>query len=524
MKYLYTLATVFIIILVSSCRKDFSTSLSTGDLSFSQDTIFFNRVFDDISSSTHQFTVKNNSDKAISIPSISLERGTGSFYRLNVDGKSGKSFNDVTILAKDSIFVFAEVTVDFNQVTDVEFMYRDKILFDSGANEQKVELEAQVLDVHLIRPDRQQVADGFEYEEIILGQNDEGEDVGIRGTNLTENTTWSNDKPYLIYNYVGVPNGVTLTIEAGTKLHFHKNSGIIVQNGGKLLVNGILSTTDEMENQVVFQGDRLEDDFAEVAGQWGTIWLMEGSVNSEINYATIKNSTIGLLVDSDNSTQTLSLNNTQIYNTSSFGIFARNAKLTAKNTVISNNGDSSFSVSLGGSYDLIHCTIADYWNSSNRQNPTLVLTDYFETDTALYVAKLDANLTNCIIYGSQNREIALENKDEGTPFNFQFKNCLIKFNDATNEFADNPLYNFENTSFYVNNIFNEEPIFFNTTYNFDDDIPLNLIIGDDSAANNQADTAVLTDVILQKDILGVERSIGNSDIGAYQHITFPEEE
>jgi hypothetical protein len=524
MRYLYTLIILFIIIFFSSCRKDFTTSLSTGDLSFSQDTIFFNRVFDDISSSTHQFTVKNNSDKDISIPSISLERGTASFYRLNVDGVSGKSFNDVTILAKDSIYVFAEVTIDFDQVSDLEFMYRDKILFDSGINEQKVTMEAQVLDVHLIRPDRQQVADGFNYEEIILGQDEEGEDVGIRGTNLTENTLWANDKPYLIYNYVGVPSGITLTIEAGTRLHFHQNSGIIVQNGGKLIVEGTLSTTDEMENQVIFQGDRLEEGFAEVAGQWGTIWLMEGSANSEINYATIKNATIGLLVDSDNSIPTLTLNNSQIYNTSSFGIFARNAKLTAKNTVISNNGDSSFSVSLGGAYNLTHCTIANYWNSSNRQNPTLVLTDYFETNTALYVAKLDANLTNCIIYGNQSREFALENKDESTPFNFQFKNCLIKFNDATNEFADKPLYNFDNSNFYLNNLFNEEPNFFNTAYNYEDEIALNLTIGDESLAINQADTSVLTDVILQKDILGVERNVGNSDIGAYQHITFPEEE
>ena len=521
MKYLYTLVLVFFIIILSSCRKDFTTSLSTGNLVFSQDTLFFNRVFDNISSSTHQFTVKNNSDEDISIPSISLERGDASFYRLNVDGVAGKSFQNVTVLAKDSVFVFSEVTVDFNQITNLDFMYRDKILFDSGANEQKVTLESQVLDVHLIRPDRQQVTDGFDYEEIILGQDEEGQDVGIRGTNLTENTFWSNDKPYLIYNYVGVPSGITLTIEAGTRVHFHQNSGIIVQNGGNLIVNGALSTTDQMENQVIFQGDRLEEGFAEVAGQWGTIWLMEGSANSVINFATIKNATIGLLTDSDNTTPTLNLNNTQIYNTSSYGLFARNANLNMKNIVISNNGDSSFSVSLGGNYKLTHCTIANYWNNSNRQNPTLVLNDYFETNTALYVAKLDAHITNCIIYGNQSREFALENKDDSTSFNFLFKNCLIKFNDVTDEFTNNPLYDFENSSFYLNNMFNETPNFFHTAYNFEDEIALNLIIGDESAAINQADTSVLIDVILQKDILGIDRNIGNSDIGAYQHITFP---
>jgi len=522
MRYFTTLIIIFTLIILSSCRKDFSTELSSGNLIFSQDTIFFNRVFDNISSSTHQFSVKNNSNKDISIPSISLERGVNSFYRLNVDGISAKSFEDITILAKDSIFIFTEVTVDLNQVTDLDFMYRDKILFDSGSNEQKVELESQVLDVHLIRPDRIAIDNGFEYEEIVLGQDEEGNDIGIEGTNLTENTTWSNDKPYLIYNYVGVPSGKTLTINAGSRIHFHQNSGIIVQSGGKLIINGELSTTEELENQVVIQGDRLEENFSEIAGQWGTIWLMEGSYNSEIKYTTIKNSTIGLLVDSDNSIQTLNLNNSQIYNTSSFGLYSRNSKITSKNTIISNNGDASLSLSLGGKYNFTHCTIANYWKGSNRQNPTLVLNDYFETQTNLYVADLNAKFTNCIIYGSQSKEFSLENKDDSTNFNFQFKNCLLKFTDNSNDFLDNPLYDFDNSSYYSNNIFNQEPNFF-YTFN-DDDGLINLIIGDDSAANNQADTSVLSDVILQKDILGIDRLVGNSDIGAYQHITFPEED
>jgi len=184
MKHLSYIIIILLIVALSSCRKDFDTSLSNGNLSFSQDSLFFNRVFDDISSSTHSFTVKNNSNDAISVPNISLERGNSSFYRLNIDGISGKSFQDVTILAKDSIFVFAEVTVDFDQVTEPMAMYTDKILFDNGSNEQKVELEAQVLDIHLIRPNRTAIIDGFNYENIILGQDAEGNDITIRGTNL----------------------------------------------------------------------------------------------------------------------------------------------------------------------------------------------------------------------------------------------------------------------------------------------------------------------------------------------------
>ncbi len=521
MRFLYFIIITLIIVTLSSCRKDFTTSLSTGNLSFSQDTIFFNRVFDNISSSTRRFTVKNNSNKDITIPQIGLERGENSFYRLNVDGINGKSFENVTILAKDSIFVFSEVTVAFDQVTDVDFMYRDKVLFDSGANEQKVELESLVLDVHLIRPNRTAIDEGFVYEDILLQEADNPDDnVVIRGTNLTENTTWSNDKPYLIYNYVGVPEGKTLTIEAGTRLYFHQNSGLIIQNGAKLIVNGTLSTTEALENQVIFQGDRLEESFNEIAGQWGTIWLMNESSDNEINYATIKNATIGLLVDSDNSTQTLKLNNSQIYNTTSFGLFARNAKVTVKNSVISNNGESSVAIFLGGWYDFTHCTIANYWHSSSRQSPTLSINDSFETETAVYVASLDAHFTNCIIDGNQNIEFALDNADSDNVFNFNFKNCLLKFDDALNDFEDEVLYDFSNTNLYTTNFFNENANFLNTNNSED---PINLIIGDDSFANNKADVSVLSDFLLQKDILGVDRTTNNSDIGAYQHITFPED-
>ncbi len=522
MRHKHTLLLLLIITALGACRKDFDTIPSNGNLTFSKDTVFFNRVFDDISSSTHRFTVKNNSDNDITIPNIMLERGENSFYRLNIDGINGKLFQDIDILAKDSIYVFAEVTVDFNQVTDVDFMYRDKILFDVGTNTQKVELESLVLDVNLIRPSRTALDEGFVYEQIVLGQDSEGNDISLRGTNLLDNTTWQNNKPYLIYGYVGVPQGKTLTIDAGVKLYFHQNSGIIVQQGASIIVNGEQSTTEELENQVVFQGDRLEENYEEVAGQWGTIWFREGSENSVFNHVTVKNATIGLLVDSNAETtnETLQLNNTQVYNTTSFGLLARNAQVTAKNVVIANNGRASFSAMLGGTYNFLHTTLANYWRGSNRQNPTLMLSDSFETQTTLFVAKLQANFTNCIIYGNQNIEFSLENKDLGTAFNYQFKNCLIKFNDVNNQFIDNVLYNFDNASLYSNNRYNQNPDFLNADTSLG---RMNLIIGDDSFANNQANVSVIPDLpnhILEKDILGVDRTIP-FDIGAYQHITFP---
>jgi hypothetical protein len=502
---------------LSSCRKDFSTEINNGNLKFSTDTIFVGKVFDNISSSTHRFTVKNPSNQDIRIPAIYLENGDTSFYRLNVDGIAGKHIENIEILAKDSVFVFVEATIPFDQITDSEFMYRDKIIFENKTGEQKVTLEAQVVDVHLIRPNRTQITDGFQYEEIILGQDDDGNNISVRGTNLTDNTTFTNDKPWLIYNYVGVPAGKTLTVEAGTQIHFHANSGIIVKDGGKLIVNGTL------DNKVVFQGDRLEEVYQDIPGQWGTIWLFNGSKDSQINHAKILNATLGLLIDSNNdiSEQTLLLNNTEIYNTTSYGLLGRNAIIEANNIVIGNNGASSFASILGGDYDFSHVTLANYWQNSNRQEATLSLSNASQISQTEYVlSDLNVNFTNSIIFGNQNIEISLE-KIDGANFNFKFTNCMLKFNDLTNLFENDPLYNFDDVSLYENVILNGDPDFKNTNASADF---IDLRIGDNSDLINQANTAIIAlKPILQIDLIGTNR-LPNPDIGAYQHIIFEEDD
>jgi hypothetical protein len=509
MRYLYTLIILLTIITVSSCRKDFDTKLSNGNLKFSQDTIFFNRVFDGISSSTHRFTVINDSNDDITVPNIRLANGEDSFYRLNVDGIAGKSFENIDILAKDSIFVFIEATVDFSQV-DENFMYLDQVLFDAGVNEQKVALEALVLDVNLIRPDLNELN---EIGTIGLGIFDEeGEEITILGKNIDGDTTFGadNDKPYLVYNYIGVPSGTTLTINAGTQLHFHANSGIVVLDGGRLIVNG------ELDNQVIFEGDRLEEFFEDVPGQWGTIWLFNGSSNSTFNHTIIKNSTIGLLVDSDNSSQTLSLQNTQIYNTTSYGILGRNSRITAKNTVIANNGLASFGTILGGDYSFTQSTLVNYWRNSNRAVPTLLLSNVSST----FVAPLQASFINCIIDGNQNIEIGFES-DPGASFNYKLLNCMLKFDDVSNATEKEPFFDITNTDLYENVFINENADFKNTNTfeGFTD-----LRIGEASFAINKANLDVINaDVAIQIDILGVDR-ISKPDLGAYTNIIFEEDE
>jgi hypothetical protein len=62
-----------------------------------------------------------------------------------------------------------------------------------------------------------------------------------------------NNKPYVIYGYAAIPSNKTATFEAGTRVHFHANSGLIVANKASIQVNGAPSTTGKLENEVVLK-------------------------------------------------------------------------------------------------------------------------------------------------------------------------------------------------------------------------------------------------------------------------------
>ena len=75
----------------------------------------------------------------------------------------GQDFNDVEILANDSIYVFIETTVDIKDyaANAPEFLYNDQLLVD----EQSVELITLVKDAIFLYPERE---NGFK-EMIPLG-------------------------------------------------------------------------------------------------------------------------------------------------------------------------------------------------------------------------------------------------------------------------------------------------------------------------------------------------------------------
>jgi hypothetical protein len=299
------------------CRDDGFDPDPALRLSFSADSLLFDTVFTTVGSSTRSFMVYNEHNRRVRISSIALAGGEASFFRVNVDGSSGIRVEDVEIGARDSIFVFVEVTVDpVNQ--DIPLVIADSLVFRMNDQVQDVKLVAWGQDARFIHPNYIDPASGIRYHL------------------FEEDVTWNSELPYVIYGLAVMAPDRTLTVEEGTRVHFHNNSSLIFLERSTMKVRG---TAD---NPVRIQGDRLEPFYAEQPGQWGRIWFTATSKDHEINHAIIKNGTVGLHVDTIGSTTrpTLEIRNTVIRNMSLTGLLAQGSHVVAENLMVSNCGES----------------------------------------------------------------------------------------------------------------------------------------------------------------------------------------
>lgn len=513
-----------ILVSMSACRKDFDTVPNPGNLEFSKQTVYLDTVFSDIGSSTYMLKVYNRSSKDITIPSVKLLR-PDSKYRLIIDGLTGvdadnsgqgdgRIFDNVELLAKDSLFIFIETTANIADANPTDFLYTDEIQFESINGIQKVNLVTLIQDAIFLYPE---VYDDGTKETLYLGNDGQGGSIDINGFELNENDPihgdelhFTKDKPYVIYGYAGIPDTKTLTIDPGAKVYFHADSGLIAQPGGSLIINGGNATNSQnpQENEVTFEGDRLKPSFEDTPGQWGTIWLREGSVNNKIEHLTLKNATVGLLVES----APLNINNSQIYNSSNVGILARTATITSANLVINLAGQACLAT-VGGSYEFTHCTFNNNWGSPKQV--CVQLSNFEENPDQTITPKplTQANFRNSIIYGNNNVELFLNHAEDTTvAFNTDFRNCLVKFRDAGTGVEGDPFYN-QIRNGADGNKKNEDPDFLNANRN-------KLNIAPESFAAAKGNPAYLSGNTIY-DILGITRTTP-PDLGAYQSAAFPQ--
>jgi len=399
-------AVVFaMVILLNSCQKDEINTDPGFMLEFSQDTIFFDTVFTSLGSITQSITVHNKSNQKVNISSIRLAGGTASFYRINVDGIASHEVLDIELGANDSMYIFCRVTIDPTD-TRSPFVVKDSLVFETNGNIQDVDLVSWGQNAHYILADS--YIPGFPKYKIIAHEN--------------ETVTWTADRPYVIYGFAVVDSTGRLEIERGARIFFHNNSGLWIYKGGSIKAKG---TADK---PIVFQGDRLEEFYNDLPGQWDRIWINEGAINNEIDYAIIRNGFIGLQLETlqEQMGNQLILSNTRIENMTGYGILTRFYNMTAYNNVVTNCGQYLAAFTWGGIYDIRQCTFANYWSSSVRVTPSIVLNNYaVDADDVVYPFEFQGYFGNNVFDGRNDDELLLLG-DEGAPFSYHFDNCLIR--------------------------------------------------------------------------------------------------
>lgn len=367
---------------ISSCRDDFDFDISSGNLSFSADTLNLDTIFNFTNSQTYKLTVHNNQDEDVVIPRIYLTGGETSLFKLNVDGIDGNEAENVAIRKNDSIFIFVEIGAG---EVPVNSNYEDEINFETSGGSQQVKL--------------------LSYLEKAKFYNTEL----IDDYPLTE-TNWNNEWSRVIFGNVTAQD---LTITAGTKVYFHNDANLNVN--GRLIVDG------DFQNEVVFRTDRMDERSDSLPDMWGKIYLKSPN-NSDLNsidYAVIRSGNIGLEVEDSK----LEINNSKILNNEKIGLYAHGtSNVTGKNLVINNSDLASLAIE-GGTHKFTQCTFANYHNigQGTGDNYSLWLSPESPVQAEFY---------NSIFYGNHLNAIQI---DEGSG-NYTFEYNVIR-NDTEMNFS-----------------------------------------------------------------------------------------
>lgn len=445
------------VVFTTSCKK--SNGLSQANVTFSTDTLLFDTVFTTLGSTTQQFKIYNPDSKTILVQEVELMGGKNSPFRINLDGVTGIKFENVSIEGKDSLFAFVDVKLKVNNQS-LPMVVEDSIRFRTNGKDYYLNLAVW------------------------------GQDVYIHNNEVITETVWKSDKPHLIYGTVAVDSAKTLSIEAGAKIHLHKKGMLMVYKGA-LHVNGT------KEKPVVFQGDRLEDFYKEVSGQYYGIYLHQAQ-SSTINYADIRNGTVGIHVyseDKDNQQATLTVTNTIVQNHASYGmlLFA-NPAVKMENCIVSNNEKYGLFILQGARYYINHCDILDY--GKDEKSAALVLKNnyYNPADKTTYLSDMEGTINNSVIYGQRDFAVLIDTiQTTGAKINLVFNSCLLKWKN------ENSGSNFKNIRWNLNPYFKNPAKY---DYHFESNSPL----------QGGADPNLMNAF----DIEGNSRSSTAPDIGAYE--------
>lgn len=468
-----------------SCFNENTVDALDEDVSISLDTLRFDTVFTTIGSVTRQFKIYNRSPNNIFLQSVRLSQAGNSKFRINVDGFSSDSVEDILVLANDSIYIFVEVTIDPDEPLSISpFIITESLIISTANGQKTVVLEAWG-----------QNANYFP------SKNAKGTLNLLTCNNGT--VIWNDPKPYVIYGLLFI-DSCGLFISPGTQIYVHGglgriDDGIFNDGGFLFLNNGFIQSQGSLEAPVVFQGDRLETEYQDVAGQWTGIRLLSESDNNAFTHTIIRNSIIGIRADSASS---VSIKSCEIYNTSNVGVIGINANISVDNSLIYSNGAQSMAFVSGGNYQIRQTTIANYLN----QAPALYADNFTCLDSdciSVEVNPINISIENCIIMGSNSDELDLNdftNGEDPDAFRMNIASTIIRVDELKATFSIDD---------YCNNCI--EYSIGQKVFLDEDELDFHL-----DSSSIALDKGLPVSVELSVDLDGKTRDLNNPDLGCYE--------
>jgi hypothetical protein len=402
-----------LLLLASSCKKDSFITDAAARLTTSADSLKYDTVFTSTGSITKSFKIFNTNNQKLRLSTVKLMRGNASLYKININGTATAEANDIEIEANDSIYVFVSVSINPN-AANLPFIITDSIVINYNNNNRFIKLEA-------------------------YGQNA----VFLRNKVIIGNVTWTNVLPYVILGNVRVDTTATLNIPQGCKIYSHADAPFIVD--GTLIVNGTKN------NEVIFAGDRLDNDYKDLPAGWPGIYFRDNSKNNVLKFAVIKNAYQAIVATSPsiNANPKVIMQQCIIDNAYDAGILCANTSLQINNSLISNCG-SNVALIYGGDYNFTNCTVAAFSNNFiNHKNPVLTVNNFATQGGVTVTGNINAVFRNCIFWGDAGfvKDEVVVNKQGSNTFTVKFENNLYRnATDPTN-------------SILTNNINNEDPKF-----------------------------------------------------------------
>lgn len=310
---------------------DFVTKIG---ISFSSDSIRFDTIPSLYLTPMREAKLYNLTEKKpLKIKHIRLKNASSSVFRLNINGMSATSVDNIDIEYGDSISIFINVFVKNNPKEQTEQLADSIIITKEDNTSTSI------------------------YIDVFCQKTQHINDIKYNtNSQIAENTT------ILLHDSIIVEENATLEISKGCKIWMDKNAYIRVK--GSLHIRG------EKGSVVRITSIRKDDlipkiSYSLVPGQFRGIIFSPSSVNNKINFLRMNNGQFGLYFDDktsiNNSTEVLSMRNSRITNMSGEGVRLSRGVYNISDSEISNSLGPCF-YGNSGVYNIERSDIVNFYS------------------------------------------------------------------------------------------------------------------------------------------------------------------